>query len=183
MGSARHEDLVRERVAAGDLDEALRVAMRVYGDSVLEYLRRLCEREADAQDLLQVVFVQAYRDLRKFRGGSLRGWLLKIAHNRAVDHFRANAREGRRLHAVQSHGARDRRSPISARLEQRQIIQRCFTELPERTREAVRLRHVQGLRYRAMARKLGASEESLQMLVARAVKSLRSCIDRLGAAT
>ncbi len=47
----------------------------------------LTEREA-AEDITQMVFLRAFQALERFRGGSLRAWLLKIATNACYDELR-----------------------------------------------------------------------------------------------
>src|SRR5687768_6285219 len=50
----------------------------------------MCGRRADAEDLLQEIFLQAYRKLPEFRGDSAVGtWLYRLAMNRCLDHLKS----------------------------------------------------------------------------------------------
>lgn len=68
-----------ERARRGDR-EAIREIVQAHYPSVLRFLSTLCANPADAEELTQEAFVQALRNLRKFRGESgLRTWLHRIA--------------------------------------------------------------------------------------------------------
>ena len=72
-----------------------------YSDPVHGYLRhRLLPRADLADDLLQEVFLAAWRSLKDFRGqSSLKGWLLGIARHKVEDHYRKRLREPEQLAA------------------------------------------------------------------------------------
>ncbi len=72
-----------------------------YSDPVHGYLRhRLLPRTDLADDLLQEVFLAAWRSLKDFRGqSSLKGWLLGIARHKVEDHYRKRLREPEQLAA------------------------------------------------------------------------------------
>ncbi|MGB1015791.1 MAG: RNA polymerase sigma factor, partial [Nannocystaceae bacterium] len=73
---------------------ALKLMMQAYGSIVLARCRQLLRPDhSAAEDVRQVVFVQAYRDLERYeRRSSIRGWLLAIARNRCIDHARKRGR-------------------------------------------------------------------------------------------
>ena len=51
---------------------------------------RMCGTRADAEDLLQEIFLLAYRKLPEFRGDSTVGtWLYRLAMNRCLDHLKS----------------------------------------------------------------------------------------------
>ncbi len=72
-----------------------------YSDPVYGYLRhRLMPRAHLADDLLQDVFLSAWRNLKDYRGqSSLRAWLLGIARHKVEDHYRKRLREPEQLSA------------------------------------------------------------------------------------
>ncbi|MEI6046773.1 MAG: sigma-70 family RNA polymerase sigma factor [Chloroflexota bacterium] len=87
---AKHEKVI---IAAqqGDLD-AFNELVKYYEQRVynLSY-RLLADREA-AADATQDAFLQAYRCLHQYRGGSFKSWLLRIASNLCYDQLRSKAR-------------------------------------------------------------------------------------------
>jgi RNA polymerase sigma-70 factor (ECF subfamily) len=85
------EQRLVEDAQRGDLD-SFNQLVRLYESRVfnLSY-RMLGDREA-AADAAQDAFFSAYRNLRSFRGGSFRSWLLRIATNACYDALRFRKR-------------------------------------------------------------------------------------------
>ncbi|HVM91133.1 MAG TPA: sigma-70 family RNA polymerase sigma factor [Verrucomicrobiae bacterium] len=86
-------ELTDEQVVAASLErrEAFGVLVSRYQDRLTRYLRRLgVSRGEDIEDVLQDVFLKAYRNLNDF-DQSLRfsSWIYRIAHNTAMSFFRA----------------------------------------------------------------------------------------------
>ncbi len=61
-----------------------------YGPGMLRYARRLVNgSDADAGEVVQEAFISAWKGLDSFRGeSSLRTWLFRLVHRRAVDLLR-----------------------------------------------------------------------------------------------
>lgn len=85
------DDALVASAAAGD-DHAFEQIVARYEHRVFRLACRLTS-DTDAPDVLQETFLQAYRNLRSFRGDSRFGtWLYRIATNAALMHRRARAR-------------------------------------------------------------------------------------------
>ena len=57
-----------------------------YESQIFNYSVRLTGNSSDAMDLMQEVFLGVYRNLHRFRGDAkFSSWILRIAHNKAVD--------------------------------------------------------------------------------------------------
>src|SRR5215468_2370343 len=87
---------VRELVAraqAGDRD-SLEELYLLHFDRIYSYLHMSVGNRHDAEDLTTQVFVKMLESVGKFRWRSapFSAWLFRIAHNLAMDHFRANRR-------------------------------------------------------------------------------------------
>ena len=88
-------ELVRQAVAGSR--EAFARLVRLHQAAVRWYLVRCVRDPAAADDLAQEVFLCAYQNLATFRSaGSLRGWLIGIARNMAVQHVRTEVRRRRK---------------------------------------------------------------------------------------
>ena len=82
-------DLLRK--AAQGNDAAFGELYDRYNLPVYNYLLRLIHEQALAEDLLQDAFVAAWQGAGRFRGrSSVKTWLFRIAHNRAVSWLRRN---------------------------------------------------------------------------------------------
>jgi RNA polymerase sigma factor (sigma-70 family) len=123
----------------------------------------------DAEDCFQETFLAALRAYPKLEDDrNLRGWLLTIAHRKAIDHHRAR---GRRAAPVgDPPEVADRRSDP----QQRDIgIWRSVAALPSKQRSAVALRFAADLSHREIAAAIGISEEAARRNVHEGVKRLR----------
>jgi RNA polymerase sigma-70 factor, ECF subfamily len=82
-----------ERGQQGDR-EALEELYLLHFDRIYSYLHMSVGNRHDAEDLTTQVFVKMLESIGKFRWRSapFSAWLFRIAHNLAMDHFRANKR-------------------------------------------------------------------------------------------
>ena len=82
-----------EQAQQGDRD-ALEELYLLHFDRIYSYLHMSVGNRHDAEDLTTQVFVKMLESIGKFRWRSapFSAWLFRIAHNLAMDHFRANKR-------------------------------------------------------------------------------------------
>ena len=162
-GDARaFEDLVRRHLRA-----AHAVALGVLGNP------------ADAEDLLQDVFLAAHRKLDSFRGESALGtWLYRLATNLCLDHLRSRA--GRSSQVTDSLDDEPLADATSRGLADRAItrmdLERALAQLPEGCRAAFVLHDVQGLEHREVAEILGIAEGTSKSQVHKARLRLRGLL-------
>ena len=76
----------------GDLDAFNRLVL-AYQDRVYSQAYRLLNDPHGADDATQEAFISAYKNLRSFRGGSFRAWLLRIVTNACYDELRSRNRK------------------------------------------------------------------------------------------
>src|SRR5918996_868918 len=82
-----------ERAQAGDRD-ALEELYLIHFDRIYSYLHMSVGNRHDAEDLTTQTFLKMLEKIGRFRWQSapFSAWLFRIAHNLAMDHFRANRR-------------------------------------------------------------------------------------------
>jgi RNA polymerase sigma-70 factor, ECF subfamily len=82
-----------ERAQAGDRD-ALEELYLIHFDRIYSYLHMSVGNRHDAEDLTTQTFLRMLESIGKFRWQSapFSAWLFRIAHNLAMDHFRARRR-------------------------------------------------------------------------------------------
>ena len=133
---------------------------------------RFCVASAgpvDGDDVFQETVVAALRAYPKLRhSDNLKGWLLTIAHNKALDHHRARARrpvpaEEIELEAGSANGAEPRDDALWDAVH----------GLPPKMRGAVLLRFVGDLSHREIATALGSSEDAARRSLADGLARLR----------
>ncbi|MFL5649444.1 MAG: sigma-70 family RNA polymerase sigma factor [Chloroflexota bacterium] len=87
----RRDISLLERARDGDL-EAFNDLVTLYQDQLFALVVRMVPDRDQASDAVQEAFFSAYRNMRAFRGGSVRSWLSRIAINAAMDQQRLKKR-------------------------------------------------------------------------------------------
>jgi RNA polymerase sigma factor (sigma-70 family) len=136
-------------------------------DDVLRFLIASVGRN-EADDVFQETFLAALRSYPRLRrADNLRGWLLKIAHNKAIDAHRARKRNPLPVeHADPGAAPAEPGLPDEALWE-------SVRELPERQRTAVVLRFAFDLAYREIGQVMESSAEAARRNVFEGLRKLR----------
>jgi RNA polymerase sigma-70 factor (ECF subfamily) len=144
-------------------------------DAVYGYLVYLTGDRSAAEDLAAETFEKAFRTWRRFdpRRSSPRTWLCKIAHNVAIDWFRAEARRKRREDTY----SRDQDILDELGDGLPGPMEQALRELSPAEREVVALRVLLELDGPSAARVLGISQTACSTRLSRALKRLE---ERLG---
>jgi RNA polymerase sigma-70 factor (ECF subfamily) len=87
----RRDLILLEQARDGNLD-AFNGLVECYQDHLFALVARMVPDRDQASDAVQEAFFSAYRNLRSFRGGSVRSWLSRIAINAAMDQQRLRKR-------------------------------------------------------------------------------------------
>jgi RNA polymerase sigma factor (sigma-70 family) len=144
-----------------------------YQGRLLGFCRQMLGSTEDAEDILQEVFVNAYRAmLADEREINLRPWLYRIARNRCLNHLRkptADAQESMDMvPAVEASSTAER---VHNREEFRQLLS-DVSKLPETQRSALLLREMDALSYEEIAAAMETTVPSVKSLLVRARISL-----------
>ena len=144
-----------------------------YQGRLLGFCRQMLNSTEDAEDVLQEVFVNAYRAmLADEREINLRPWLYRIARNRCLNHLRkptADAQES--MDMVPTVEAASTAEKVHNREEFRQLLT-DVSKLPETQRSALLLREMDALSYEEIAHAMDTSVPSVKSLLVRARISL-----------
>jgi len=137
---------------------------------VLRYLVASVGRH-DADDAFQETFLSALRAYPRLSAGSnLRGWVLTIAHRKAIDVHRARGRNPVPVAEIHD-GAQ--RSPSPPPGEGEGDHWERVRALPARQREVLTLRYAADLTHAEIASALGCTEEAARRAAADGLKNLR----------
>ena len=176
----------REAVArclAGDRD-AFEAIYRQHAGRLYNLAWRMAGGASDADDLLQEIFLQAYRKLDSFKGdASLGTWLYRLAVNLCLDRLRS--RQGRMAQVTASmdeEGApelADRVQPAEWNVT-RLDLERAIEELPPSYRAVFVLHDVEGYQHDEIARMLDISDGSSKSLLHKARRKLRVVLGARG---
>lgn len=141
---------------------------RRFSAKVFSFLLKKCKNQADAEDLLQKVFIKVheskhlYKDKYKFEQ-----WLFVIARTSALDHFRSDKRYAQRLEKLSNQGLETTTSATDS------LLGLDLDGLQEDQKEMLEMKYVDELSYQEMARHFKKSEGSLRKMVSRLVVNLR----------
>jgi RNA polymerase sigma-70 factor (ECF subfamily) len=167
-----------------DLEQAFPAVVDAYQHAVFTTALRMSDRPEDAADVAAEVFCRAYAALRGYpaeRIGQLqlRPWLVTIALNLLRNEARAASRRPASVElAVDASVGDGREGPEeqAQRHDGQARLGTVLTQLPERQRTAVVLRHVVGLPYAELAAAMGCPEGTAKSHVARGLQRLRATI-------
>ena len=176
-------EIQRQRSQSLDFAEVF----RKYQGPIYNYLLRMTQNQAEAEDLTQETFVRAHRSLPTFRGeASLSTWLYRIATNVSLDHFRRpttrQARTALPLEKIEFDEDQDSDVPSSpeqqaACSEMSACVQEFVQRLPPDHRVVLVLKDLQGLKNREIAAVLDCSLASVKIRLHRARTKLREALN------
>ncbi len=167
------------------IDRALRGDHRAFGCLVERYearlfrfvLERLGNRE-DAEDVLQLTFLAAYRQLGRYqRGRRFSTWLFTIAHRRAVDSRRRRVEPAGDSAEVTASGSHPAES-IQAKEERGRLWALARRVLPDRQHAVLWLRYGEDMTIAEIATVTGLTRTHVKVLLHRARKTLGGFLDR-----
>ena len=181
-GRAQEMALV-ERCSRGDL-AAFEEIYKAHSGKLYSLACRMLGNPADAEDLLQDIFLSAHRKLEGFRGESALGtWLYRLATNHCLDYLRSRAARSNQLTdtiddelPLPDAGSRG----IAERTVSKMDLERAVAQLPEGARAAFVLHDVQGLEHKEVAEALGIAEGTSKSQVHKARLRLRALLSGTG---
>ncbi|MFD5817050.1 ECF RNA polymerase sigma factor SigK [Streptomyces sp. NPDC127038] len=170
-----------ERAAQGDQD-AFADVYDTLARPVKGLIRRVLRDEAQAEEVTQDVMVEIWRTADRYRPelGGARGWVLTLAHRRAVD----------RVRQVQASTDRERRSALLAEdrpfdevaeavelHEDHDRVQRCLAGLERHQRVPLVLAYYQGMTYLEVAACLATPAGTVKSRMRSGLRLLRRCLE------
>lgn len=167
-------DLVA-RCQAGDVD-AFEELYALYSSRIFTLAARMSGSQQTGEDLLQEIFLQAYRKIGSFKGDAAVGtWLYRLALNHCLDFVRSRqAKMDKATDALEIDGgpaAATRESPV-----ERIDLERAIQQLPAGCREVFVLHDVEGYEHKEIAAMLGIAEGTSKSQVFKARMKLRALL-------
>jgi RNA polymerase sigma-70 factor, ECF subfamily len=197
LAAADVDSSLTARIAGGD-HTAFEAMMRQHNGRLFRVARSIVRDDAEAEDALQEAYLDAYRHIQEFRGGSQLGtWLTRIVINRALMRLRQQKRDP----VVVSMGIRrpshgenaapgeldlnlvaDEKVelPTTATLrgELRRMLERRIDELPLPFRTVFVMREVEGMTVQETAESLDIPEPTVRTRLFRSRALLREALAR-----
>jgi RNA polymerase sigma factor (sigma-70 family) len=175
-------ELLRMFQTAGNPAYIFNLIIRKYQEKIYWHIRRLVIDHEDANDLVQEVFIKAWKGMSNFRGDSaLFTWLYRIATNEAINFLNLKKRrfflpwqdvENSMLNKIDSDAY------FSGDEIQKKLIKAIAT-LPEKQRAVFLLRYYDEMKYEQMSEILGTSVGALKASYHHAAKKIEEYVTRV----
>ena len=181
------ETTLIENAQRGDMDSFNELVLK-YQDMMYRISLRILNDESSADDATQNAMIQAFRNIKSFRGGSFRSWLARVTVNASYDEMRRWRRQASMsFEQVNSEGDEIESLPWmmdhSAGPEQRydsvelrDALQHCVKALNSEYRLVVVLVDVEGMSYEEVARVANIPVGTVKSRLARARMQLRKSL-------
>lgn len=175
-------------MAAGDV-KAMEVLYDRYNRAVFSFALRMLGNREQAEELLQEVFVRAWRQARRFSEG--RGtyitWLLSITHNMAIDEIRRQNRRPRKAESADPvlmlANVRDENPSVEEQAllgDMRDVVTEAMAQLPEAQRSALELAYFRGFTQREIAEHQGQPLGTIKTRMRLAMKKMKELLESQG---
>lgn len=183
----QNETFLIEAAQHGDM-EAFNQLVLNYQNMLYRIALRILNDESAADDATQNAMIQAFRNIRSFRGGSFRSWLARVTVNASYDEMRRWKRqpamsfelvnyEGEEVESLpwmmdHSAGPEERYDTV----ELKEALQYCVKALTPDYRMVVVLVDVEGMSYEEVARVANIPVGTVKSRLARARMQLRKSL-------
>jgi RNA polymerase sigma-70 factor (ECF subfamily) len=170
MAAAHAEDILR-KLRTGDA-QALGDFYDLYAGLVNGLALRILRDAAEAEDVVQEVFVQVWRQAQRFdpTRGTAEAWLCTIARSRALDRLRR--RTARREEPSESAPG----STEAPRTEEALVVRKALEGLTTDQRKALELAYYEGLTQTEIAARLGEPLGTVKTRIRTAMLRLREVL-------
>jgi len=165
---------------------ALRELYDRYGKTVKAVVVRVVHEEAEADDVLQEIFLQIWKEAENYspKAGRPLGWVVTLARRRAIDRLRRRQAYCRAKDRFETHVERQPDSWVHNRIDDdlvqsdlRRFLERQMNLLPSYQREVIALSFFEGRSHREIAAltrtPLGTVKTRLELGLRKLVNSIR----------
>ncbi|OGI17304.1 MAG: hypothetical protein A2Z52_02855 [Candidatus Moranbacteria bacterium RBG_19FT_COMBO_42_6] len=157
-----------------------------YEKKLFSYIYRLVGNREEAEDILQNVFVKAYRNIKSFDiERKFSSWIYRIAHNEAINFLKKRNKkkfiswEDIVASKDKMETKSDERSPIDIWIRKESAIEvkQALEKIPEKYRQVLMLRYFSEKSYEEIGKMIGSPVNTVGTLINRAKKKLMSVIN------
>jgi RNA polymerase sigma-70 factor, ECF subfamily len=188
LGREQHEDAARVAGAARGNGAALAALYDRHARAVYSLALRVVADEADAEDVVQEVFDQAWRQASRYdpARGTVIAWLLNMARTRAIDRLRARRARPDRAGTEGEHPWSELPAPAVDPLDALDAardaarVRQALQQLPLIQRVAIELAYFEGLTQTQIAARLEEPLGTVKTRIRAALLKLRDALSATG---
>lgn len=163
-------------------ERAFTAIVKKYQEKLYWHIRRMVINHEDANDVLQNVFIKAWRGLENFREDSqLYTWLYRIATNESLTYLEQQKRKGA-LSFDEMESGLSNKIKADENFNANQLewkLQLAIQQLPEKQRVVFNLRYFDEMPYEEMSKVLDTSEGALKASYHHAAKKIEEIIKNM----
>lgn len=172
-------------VEAGE-SAAMELLYDRYSKPVYSFAYRMLADRDHAEDLVQEVFLRAWRRANRFSDarGSLISWLLSITHNMAIDEIRKKQRRPQKADSQEPEllmgSLRDTDDSVEEQVvgfANNRVVRNALAEIPENQRIVLELGYFHGLTQREISERLNTPLGTIKTRMRLALKKLQDSGD------
>ena len=153
---------------------------RIYGKRLYHFSLGYLKSKTDAEEVVQEVFMKIWHNRSTLNPElSFNAYLFKIAYRHIAERFRKITQEKKYLHDIASETLvfseeMDERTNYQSLLE---LVERLIQKLPERQKEVIILRRIEGLSVADIAARLDISPKTVEHHITEALKNIKAGLD------
>jgi RNA polymerase sigma-70 factor (ECF subfamily) len=167
-------ELIREVLQDGNA-HAFETLMKRYTSSVYGVAMRLMKDEDEAQEVTQMAFIQASRQLDSWRGENFGAWVTIIANHIALRMLEKEKR--RQMEPLDENTDPPNEEYDEQRELQLQSLEKAITQLPEIDRQIIQWHYYEGVTLQTIAQRLGQTENNIKVRIFRIRERLKRRIE------
>jgi RNA polymerase sigma-70 factor (ECF subfamily) len=154
---------------------------RQYGKKLYHFSLGYLKSKSDAEEVVQEVFMKIWYNRASLNPElSFNAYLFKIAYRQIAERFRKISQEKKYLHDIASEATvfteeMDERTNYQSLLE---LVEKLIQKLPERQKEVIVLRRIEGLSVADIAARLDISPKTVEHHITEALKNIKAGLDK-----
>lgn len=175
------------RVYSEGNEDAVTILIERHRKRIYDYIRMMVKDADLADDLFQETFIKVLKSLREERyidNGKFVAWVMRIAHNQIIDHFRRQKQQNNVSNDDVGYDLLNNKKLSEKTIEEHMVsdqissdIRRLVDFLPDEQREVVMMRHYNDLSFKEIAEQTGVSINTALGRMRYALINLRKLID------
>ena len=170
-------ELIRQ-VLRENNPRAFEILMQRYSLQVYSAAMRLMHKEEDAQEVTQMAFIQAYKQLASWQGGNFGAWVTVIANHIGLRLLEKEKRRGEvRFDDAQCTTDVADETYNEQREQQLQTLEQAVAQLPEADRQIINWHYYENLPLQVIAQRLGQTENNIKVRLFRIRERLKKKIE------
>ncbi len=157
---------------------AFEALVNAFEPSVYRLCLNYIKNSADAEDLVQTIFLRVFHNIKNFKGdSSFKTWLYRVSINQCNDLYKKKKRQKELREGLQTEEVQTSSPPEADNLELREQIEQGLEKLSPQEREVIVLRFYEGFKIQEIAETLGIQLSAAKMRLSRAIEHFKILYD------